>query len=530
MPKKQKRNTDQNYLQFSGLIAILGLVVTLIGMVLMVILPEVRLAAWMTLFIGVILLAAAFVMDFRSVGKAVTGRRGKFSTGTTVMVSVFIGITLLVNAISIGSYKRYDITALGEFTLTTQTKDVLAELDVPVTATCFFTPGDPDGEYIVDFLGEYENLTGNLSIEQIDPDKNPDIAKEYGTTQIAADYRYPSVVFRSEVDGIQTSKIVTYIEVYIQAESAFTSAILEVTGTKQKNIYFLDGHGEGDITTDYTYLWNGLKENLFNIGSLNLLVTGAIPENCDVLVIMAPTTTMTNEEISIIREYLENNGRLMVLLNPNPPADIVALLAEWGAIIEEGTVIDKGSFVSPDNWNPLVTFERNAFNYPEIQVLGATAIIPAEDVPDNLAMEPMLWTTANSWLERDFDSKIESVLDEGIDRKGSLALAVAIYTVTPGVAQENLTENDLLTGIVVLGDSDFVSDANYNNGYNSSVFLYGVSWLATGSEIINIERKVLPYRQFLVSDAEANFINFSSIGLVPFLVLIMGGVMWWRRR
>jgi ABC-type uncharacterized transport system involved in gliding motility auxiliary subunit len=57
-----------------------------------------------------------------------------------------------------------------------------------------------------------------------------------------------------------------------------------------------------------------------------------------------------------------------------------------------------------------------------------------------------------------------------------------------------------------------------------------VSWLATGEEIINIERKVLPYREMLVSEAEANFINFSSIGLVPILVLLAGGVIWWRRR
>jgi hypothetical protein len=256
------------------------MVVVLIGMVLMVILPEVRLAAWMTLFVGVVLLAGAFVMDFRSVSKAVSGRRGRFSTGTTVMVSVFIGITLLINAISIGSYKRFDITALGEFTLTTQTKDVLTGLETPVTATCFFAPGSTDGAYMVDFLGEYQNITDKLKVETIDPDKNPDIAKEYGTTQIAADYRYPCVVFRSEVEGVTTSKIVTFIEVYVQAEKAFTSAILEVTGTVQKKVYFLEGHGEADIAGEHTYLYQGLLENLFKIGSLNLLLTPRIPDDC----------------------------------------------------------------------------------------------------------------------------------------------------------------------------------------------------------------------------------------------------------
>jgi hypothetical protein len=84
--------------------------------------------------------------------------------------------------------------------------------------------------------------------------------------------------------------------------------------------------------------------------------------------------------MTIIRDYLDNKGRLLAILDPNSPADIRALLADWGANIEDGTVVDADSYVSPNNWNPLVTWQRNAFGYPEIQMLGATAVIPAEDV------------------------------------------------------------------------------------------------------------------------------------------------------
>src|SRR3990170_1638804 len=113
----------------SGLISLLGLLTLLVGLIVMVVLPAIRIAAWAILALGILLMASAFIIDFRRVSGAITGKRGKFSTGTTVMTSIFIGITLLVNAISIGGYHRFDATGLARFTLTSQTKDVLTKME-----------------------------------------------------------------------------------------------------------------------------------------------------------------------------------------------------------------------------------------------------------------------------------------------------------------------------------------------------------------------------------------------------------------
>ena len=108
--------TNPKVYGFSGLIAVLGLLTLLAGFIVMILLPDIQYAAWAILALGVALLAIAFIIDFRRVGSAITGKRGRFSTGTMVMVSVFIGITLLVNAISLGNYQRFDITGLAQFT------------------------------------------------------------------------------------------------------------------------------------------------------------------------------------------------------------------------------------------------------------------------------------------------------------------------------------------------------------------------------------------------------------------------------
>ena len=85
----------------SGLTAILGLFALIVGLIVMLLLPSIRLAAWGILLLGIILLAIAFVMDYRRVGRAVTSRRGRFGTAATVMISIFIGIILFVISLGI---------------------------------------------------------------------------------------------------------------------------------------------------------------------------------------------------------------------------------------------------------------------------------------------------------------------------------------------------------------------------------------------------------------------------------------------
>ena len=178
----------------------------------------------------------------------------------------------------------------------------------------------------------------------IDPEEHPDQARQYGVTQ------YQTVVFKSQ----NHYRLVSPQEILAEAEYAFTSAILEVTGTVQKKVYFLTGHGESDIYSDYSYAREELLANLFKVETLNLRNTPSIPEDCAVLVIAAPQESITSSEIDIIESYLESGRQALILINPNPPQGIDQLLYYWGVEIGDGTVIDSSSYVSPNKSTPLV--------------------------------------------------------------------------------------------------------------------------------------------------------------------------------
>ena len=504
-----------------AIVALAGLATMFIGWLLMFILPGIRTVALIILAFGVALIAVSFVVDFKRVRSALAGRRGRLGISTTVMISLFAGILLFANAISVGNHHRFDLTGLAQFTLTTQTKDMLAEMDDPVEVVSFFSPNIPIvvKSYAESLLAEYQNYTDQLTVRDIDPDLQPDQARQYGIDQFGASYG--AVVFRSEegqrqVDGPQIAA---------EAEHSFTSALLEVTGTKQKKVYFLTGHGESSIYQDYGSARDGLRDNLFYVDELDLISTPAIPDDTAVLVVAGPRRSLLGNELDILKEYLRNNGRILILLNPSPPPEFRQLLAEWWLDIEGGTLIDPTSYVTPNKDNPLVPRARNSFQLPEIYFTGATAVLPMDEKPEEITLSALAWTSRDAWLERDFVSGEEPAFDTQMDKKGPLAIGAFVSTML-----DDGTEIPLGTRLVVIGDSDFASNRNFQNGNNSDLFLTVVNWLAAGEEIISIDRKVLVTRRLLLNPEQARFLQISSIGLLPLLLLVAGGYVWWRRR
>ncbi|MBI2853225.1 MAG: GldG family protein [Chloroflexi bacterium] len=506
------------------------------GLIVMLLLPGIRLAAWGVLALGVALLTVAFVLDFRNVTRAVTGRRGLFGAGTGVMAAIFIGIIILVNAVSITNYKRFDITSLGQFTLTSKTKEVLAELDRPVEVQFFFGVASEIDltlrSYAESLLNEYKNFSDKLTVRFIDTDEQPELARQnevstYSTSVFkSGDLR--RVVFPWQLVVLNNQGQVSAIE----AENAFTSAILEVTGKVQKRVYFLTGHGEAGIFSNASNGYNnarkGLQDNLFQVGTLDLAVNPRVPDDMVALIIVGPRDPLTSNEFDILKRYLADGGWMMLMLNPNSPENFRQIVEDWGVRTEEGIVIDEQSFVSPNKDFPLVTRTRFApfMAVAEAYFPGATAIFQKDDAPENLEITPLAYTTLESWLEKDLDPKSEPVFTEGADIKGALALGVLIAVNLPEEADEGFKD----TRLIVFGDSDFASNQHFFDGNNGDVFLKAVNLLTTGKELISIERKVLPFRRMLVTREQVNFITYSSVAVLPLLVLFAGAVIWWRRR
>ncbi|HUV44133.1 MAG TPA: Gldg family protein [Dehalococcoidales bacterium] len=548
----------------TGIIALLGLASLFVGWILTLVLPGIRYISWGMLLLGAILVLVAFVIDYRRVRGALASRRGRFSTGTTLMVSIFVGIILLVNAISYANFHRFDVTGLSQYTLTSQTKSALEGMETPVEALLFTVPGDTTGGFLQNLLDEYKNFTDQLGIELIDPEQQPDQARQCGVSQ------YPAVVFRGEAGqrSVLPQNIISVTEqgdMIIEAEYAFTSAILEVTGSVQKKVYFLTGHGENSIFSTsadgYSTVREGLLDNLYQVESLDIRIAGDIPEDCTVLVIAGPKGSLTGREADLIEQYLENGGWALILVDPNPPKEFRELISQWGMDIRDGVIIDEGSFTAPHNDSPLVPLLRNYFAqygmYGDTYFPGATAMLPqagfeamaaisqsglaqftwvSED--SQAVLYSLLRTSQESWLETDLQSDTEPQFDEESDILGSLNIGFFVIRYPDTVVDVEDEEAIALftaqafagTRLIVVGDSDFTTNAHFQNGDNGTLFLTSIHFLTQGKELITMDRKYLQTRRLIIGPEATSFITISSIGLLPLLVLVAGAYIWWRRR
>jgi ABC-type uncharacterized transport system involved in gliding motility auxiliary subunit len=517
-----------------AVLAIMGVVAMIIGLILLLVLPALGLIALGVIALGIILVAGSFIIEFRRVKTAIASKRGRFSTSVVILVSVFTSIVLLINAISVSQFHRFDFTGLSKFTLTTQTKDVLTELTEPVEVLLFFVPevkNIPEeyvnmyqlaGPYAIALLQEYRNYTDKLLISIVDPEEHPEQATKYG---ISDSTYYQSVVFETK----QGTRFVPAWEIFSEAEHAFTSAILEVSGIKQKVVYFLSGHGEANPAdtgnTGYSSAYLGLRDNLFQVKPLDLITTPEIPEDCAVLVIAGQKAAMNDNEKQIIADYLQANGTVFFLTNPGSPADIAELLAPWGIAVFNGTVVDPASYSAPNKTTPIVTRDRNYFQYTTLYFPGVTAITGVEDsIPEGLELIPLLITSNDSWMTDDISATEDPVYNAENDVKGPLFIGFVL------TLSEEATEQTQGPNIAVLGDSDFVSNAHFINGSNANLFLKVVNILSAGEEVISIERKVLQTRRLILTPEKESFLRISSIALLPAVVLVLGIIIWWRRR
>ena len=321
----------------TGVVALVGVGLLFAAWVLDFVLPGSGIAIWAIVAAGVGCVVVAALWDLRRVRSALSSRRGVFGIGQSVILSLAIGTVVLANLVSTTVYHRFDFTGLKQFTLTAQTREVLAELDTEVEVVSFFAEPNPNMEHAAEIaainafgfelLKEYRNYNDRLQVRREDPELRPDLARQYSVSPYGA--AVGTVVFRSEFGQMP----VYGPQIQGEAESAFTSAILQVTGTRQRVVLFVTGHGEGSILGEYEQARRGLRDNLFQVGELSMDQITEIPLNATIVVVAGPQEPLARGEIEMLDRYLREGGRLALLLNPNPATGVARL--------RQGLVVDR---------------------------------------------------------------------------------------------------------------------------------------------------------------------------------------------
>ena len=385
-----------------------------------------------------------------------------------------------------------------------------------------------------DLLEMYTAASHRLKVQFFDPAKSPGLAKRYNIEE------YNTAVFSSKDKEAKIKG---------QTEEEITNALIQVSRDAKKTVYFLQGHGEASIDetreNGYSHIKEELEKENFIVKKLVLLNEPGIPHDCSVLVIAGPKVAITPQELKVINEYLVMAGRALFLADPRETTGLENFLLPWGVKLGNDVIIDRvaralvGSELMPVatqyEEHPLTRNFRYATAYPMARSVDVT------DKNDHGAADTVIGRTSpQSWAETDLSTLFEknaADFNADKDRQGPIPLIVAATAPgkmppeeTPGETGKKLEEKVPETRIVVIGCSQFPNNQYCSFPGNSNFLMNTIAWLAEEEDLISIRPSTQSPKTISLTREQASLVFYSSLFGLPGAVLIIGIVVWVRRR
>jgi len=492
------------------------------------------------------------------------GARRAGRHGGGVLLQTLLGVLLLVLLafLSTRFHHRFDLTEARSHSLSGQTVQVLQGLDETMRATAVVQSALR--EPVRDFLNRYaEAAGGRFTYEFVDPDGQPGRLKELGVD--GAQVGSGMILLRGGGSRVSLSEL---------DEQGLTNAIVKLTRSGRRKVYFLTGRGErpalgegADAPTGFAEAAAALQGENYEVEALLLPARGEIPGDANVVVAAGPERRYSEAERAALRNWVAEGGALLLLLDPVSDGGLARDLSAWGVSLGGGIVVDLVSGLYGQPTAPLVQeYAEHPVTAPlrDLTIFPvARSVRPAQGERGSY-FEWIVQTGTESWDESDrarLSQSGESEFNEGADQPGPLPLAVAgsaAAAKSGGAAEEPATQSDASaetaedsagdagedaaeTGeapeesfpgarLVVVGDSDFASNRWLHEFQNRDFFLNAVNWLLGDVEAIAIRPEPPRPSRLQMSATTFQTLRILALLLLPEAIALLGVWSWWSRR
>lgn len=514
---------------------ILGILLTVAGGVAYLVTPLWTATTTGVLGAGLLLLLVNLYVNFGGVRGFVSRRSTRYGGNMVVLILIVLAISVLLQALALRHSLRWDLTANQRYSLSPQSRKILKDLKKNVELLAFYQDAQEGRQSLKDLLDEYAYNSPRFTYRFVDPDRSPNLAKQYKVTT------YGTLVLQSG-DKRQTIAQPT--------EQDITNALIKVTQNKEKTIYVTTGHGEKQLSDTerggFSDAKQAIEDQNYKVKELVLLRQKDVPADAAVVVIAGPTRDFFPEEIAALKRYVNRGGKLLVMLEPQVDTPrLNKFLEDYGIEPGNNEIIDRLSRVFGASYTtPIVTqYAKHAIteNFGVASFFPSARSMTAEKKPPtNVQAQSLAFTGPNSWAETNLRLLDQGTAEfnEGSDIPGPVPVA-AVATITPQAPDnpQGLLFSGKMTPpkkdkarIVAFGDSDFASNGALGLSGNKDLFLNSLSWLAEEGDLIAIRPKNQSNSPLLLSAAEGRMAFWFPLVILPALVLGTGMLVMWRRR
>ena len=472
----------------------------------------------------------------------------------SVMIIVMIAVVVFANmavAQIPDDYRKVDVTAGGIYSISKESKEVASGITDDITIYLMAKEGQDYSNYsdataIIKDLKLYCAQNSKIKLQYVDPVVNPQFASKYmDSTSSGSSTTDPSfsVIITDTTNNrykyiAYSDMIVSTVDysTYQSTVSAFdiegqiTSGLQYVTLKSDELLkaYTVTGHNEASIDTSFSAILS--KYNLSS-DSLDLSTNEAVPDDCNLLIINAPTVDFTTDDAKKVTDYLDKGGKILI----NTAFNTEAAMTNFDTILSYyGVTEDKGLVVETDQDMHLATQQYpGLYLYPSLgdnditsglsSTAGGHVLYPFaqalsyDDTNKTYTYTPLLQTSAKAYLKEDYAQGIDQATG---DKVGQYTVALKV--------DKTLTDKTS-TAIIYTSANAFTSDINtVVNGVNLKLFGNTLNSLADlDVKMITIPSK--PVSASLTISAQ-NARLIIVLCLLSVLAILASGIVIWNVR
>jgi len=482
-----------------------------------------------------------------------------------ISIALVLGIVFFVNLLSNDLFIRFDFTDNDQYTLSNATKNLLKNLDDPITIKAYFSQDLPPNIASVrrdfkDLLIEYANRSkGKLIYDIQDPNSDENIEKEAlqnGVQPVLINVREKDQVKQQKaflgavVKMGDRKEVIPFMQPGTPMEYALSSAIKKLSVKDKAVLGFVQGHGEPELN-EMSQVQSEL-EVLYQIKPIHLNDTARIPADIHTIAIIRPTDSLSTGEIDKLNQFLNRGGNILLALN-RVKGDLQSLYATAQNTQLESWLSKKGIQVNPSLivdahcGNISVQQQQGMFRYmtqiqfPYIPVISKFADHAAVKGLESVVMpfvSPIEFTGDSSiqYTPLAFSSPKSGVLNTplmfNIQKKWSMEdfqqpnqVIAAAFSGKIGANAQNK--------MIVIGNGEFAVGSKDSRQQvqadNVSLLVNSIDWLSDDTGLIGLRTKGITSRP--IDDLEdttkalLKYINF----LLPLILIIIIGIIRMQR-
>lgn len=435
-------------------------------------------------------------------------------------------LLLLIGAGALGFLStRYgyvaDWTAGGRASLAPESRAILKALHGPVEVVSYASAQGDLRPTIAAFLERYQKVKPDLTLRFVDPQRDPAAMRALGIS----------------VDG----SLIIHYRGHQQrldelSERALSNALERLLRGGDRLVAFVTGDGErradGKANADLGTFVGQLETRGLRALPLNFSQVGAVPAHTDLVVLASPSQALPAGAVKALTDYLDGGGNLLWLTDPNTPDQGLDALAEaLGIRVLPGVLVD-GAGAALGLKDPrlvaLGSYPANPITRGFVlQTLFPQVAALAQTRRGDWSVQPLLQSGPQSWneLQPIDESRVSNIRYDAAagELKGPLDFGFGLSRLSPSPDKNQQR-------VVVIGNSDFLSNTFLGNGGNRALGERVFDWLLGDDALVALPPRGAPDRVMQLSQATLNALSLGFIALLPLLLLLIGGALAWRRR